>query len=103
MGADFLAEHGRAEYPNNRHLCSLQGRGRLNIGAKWRVMAAGQCLIMIDTVQAHAKQDHNSLFLEPWDCIRDKLWWQKTEASSRWHKYVEGRVCVASLVGFFIA
>lgn len=65
MGADFLAKHSRAEYPNYRHICSLQGLGRLNIGAKRRIMAAGQGLIMIDTVQAHAKQDHNLLFLEP--------------------------------------
>lgn len=32
-------------------------------------MAAGQSLIMIDTVQAHAEQVHTSLRLEPYDCI----------------------------------
>lgn len=67
MGANLLTKLRRAKDPNHWDFGCIQ-EGGLEVIAQLGVMATGQGLIVINTVQADAEQDHSSQRADPSVC-----------------------------------
>lgn len=67
MGANLLTKFRRAKYSNYWDFGRIQ-EGCLEVIAQLGVMSTGQGLIVINTVQADAEQDHASQRVDPSEC-----------------------------------